>query len=58
MLDVKTDDGHFKVGGRAALARTMVKTGSRAGRDCNDYTGMGQPLGKNVGNALEVERRS
>ena len=57
VLDVKVGDGAFmktEEDGRA-LARTMLELGRRAGRDVACLlTDMDQPLGRAVGNALEI----
>lgn len=58
VLDVKTGDGAFmkKEKDAAALAELLVETGTRMGkRVVALITDMEQPLGKNIGNALEVE---
>ncbi len=58
VLDVKTGDGAFMKSEREAeqLARLMVETGTRMGKKVVALiTGMDQPLGRKVGNALEVE---
>ncbi len=57
VLDVKTGDGAFmkKEADAAFLAKLMVETGQRMGRKVVALiTDMEQPLGRNVGNALEV----
>lgn len=58
VLDVKVGDGAFMKGEKdaIALAELLVDTGSRMGkRVVALITDMDQPLGKNIGNALEVE---
>ena len=58
VLDVKTGDGAFMKTDRDAeqLARLLVETGTRVGKKVVTLiTGMDQPLGRRVGNALEVE---
>lgn len=58
VLDVKTGSGAFmkKKDDAVYLARLMVETGKRMGkRVVALITDMDQPLGNNVGNALEVE---
>jgi pyrimidine-nucleoside phosphorylase len=58
VLDVKTGDGAFMKSERDAefLAQLMVETGTRMGKKVVALiTGMDQPLGRKVGNALEVE---
>ncbi len=58
VLDVKTGDGAFMKKEKDAehLARLMVETGTRMGtRVVALITDMEQPLGRKIGNALEVE---
>lgn len=58
VLDVKCGAGAFMKTRRqaAALARSMVDIGVRAGRNvCALVTDMNSPLGHNIGNALEME---
>jgi pyrimidine-nucleoside phosphorylase len=58
VLDVKVGSGAFmKTRERAAeLARTLVDIGRRAGKRCSALiTDMDQPLGRWVGNAVEVQ---
>jgi pyrimidine-nucleoside phosphorylase len=58
VLDVKTGDGAFmkKQSDAEYLARLMVETGTRMGKMVVALiTDMEQPLGRKVGNALEVE---
>jgi len=57
MLDVKTGSGAFMktVEDSVKLAETMVKLGENAGRRTSALiTDMDVPLGKNIGNSLEV----
>jgi pyrimidine-nucleoside phosphorylase len=58
VLDVKTGEGAFMKSEREAeqLAQLLVETGTRMGKKVVALiTGMDQPLGRKVGNALEVE---
>jgi pyrimidine-nucleoside phosphorylase len=58
VLDVKSGSGAFmkEPAGARALAETMVKIGRAAGRaTAAVLSSMEQPLGRTVGNALEVE---
>jgi pyrimidine-nucleoside phosphorylase len=58
VLDVKTGEGAFMKSERDAeqLAQLLVETGTRMGKKVVALiTGMDQPLGRKVGNALEVE---
>ena len=58
VLDVKTGSGAIMqtLEGSVALAETMVKIGHLAGKPVRAIvTGMEQPLGTHVGNALEVK---
>jgi pyrimidine-nucleoside phosphorylase len=58
VLDVKTGNGAFmkKEQDAVCLAELMVETGARMGRKVVALiTDMDQPLGRKVGNALEVE---
>ena len=57
VLDVKVGDGAFMktVGDARVLAEEMIELGRRAGREVVCLlTDMDQPLGRTVGNALEV----
>jgi pyrimidine-nucleoside phosphorylase len=57
VLDVKVGDGAFmkSVADAQALAETMIELGRRAGRQVVCLlTDMDQPLGRAVGNALEI----
>jgi pyrimidine-nucleoside phosphorylase len=58
VLDVKTGDGAFmkKQSDAEYLAQLMVETGTRMGKKVIALiTDMEQPLGRKIGNALEVE---
>jgi pyrimidine-nucleoside phosphorylase len=58
VLDVKTGDGAFmkKEEAAVALAELLVETGKRMGKKTVALiTDMDQPLGRKIGNALEVE---
>ncbi len=58
VLDVKTGDGAFmkKQADAEYLAQLMVETGTRMGKKVVALiTDMEQPLGRNIGNALEVD---
>lgn len=57
LLDVKVGSGAFmkNLEDAKVLAETMVKIGENAGKKCRAIiTNMDSPLGKNVGNSLEV----
>lgn len=57
LLDVKYGDGAFMktIDDARILARTMIEIGEQLGRKVNAMiTNMNQPLGHNIGNALEV----
>ena len=57
VLDVKTGAGSFmpEYADAVNLAKTMVTIGEGAGRKCTAFlTGMAQPLGHAIGNAVEV----
>ncbi|MBN1897231.1 MAG: thymidine phosphorylase [Spirochaetes bacterium] len=57
VLDVKTGKGAFmqKLEDSIALARSMVEIGVNLGKTMFSYiTDMNQPLGRNIGNALEM----
>ena len=57
VLDVKTGAGSFmpEYSDAVNLAKTMVAIGEGAGRKCTAFlTGMAQPLGHAIGNAVEV----
>jgi len=57
VLDVKTGVGAFmrELDGARTLARTMIDIGEAVGKDVVAHiTDMNQPLGRTVGNALEV----
>ncbi len=59
ILDVKTGKGAFmqKLDDSIALALSMVEIGSNLGKDMFSYiTDMNQPLGRAVGNALEMKQ--
>lgn len=58
VFDVKCGSGAFMKdeAGARALAQSLVQTGQALGRNCAALiTDMNQPLGRTVGNALEVE---
>lgn len=57
VLDVKTGSGAFmtKVSQAKKLAKTMIKIGKKMNKSITAFiTDMNQPLGRSVGNALEV----
>lgn len=57
VLDVKTGSGAFMkdIAGAESLAKTMVATGKRANKKiCAVISDMSEPLGRAVGNSLEV----
>ena len=57
VLDVKTGSGAFMkdIAGAESLAKTMVATGKRANKKiCAVISDMNEPLGRAVGNSLEV----
>lgn len=57
VLDVKTGSGAFMkdIAGAESLAKTMVATGKRANKKiCAVISDMSEPLGRAVGNSIEV----